>query len=66
MKRFNKWLYKYTEKRLKEIDEHPETNKNIGGISDEDFKFYTTIIIILILTILFACGVRFYTITAPI
>ena len=38
MKRFNKWLYKYTEKRLKELDEYPETNKDIGGILDEDFN----------------------------
>lgn len=66
MKLFSKWLYKYTEKRLKEIEEHPETNKDTGGISNEDFNFYATIVIILILVILFACGVRFYTITAPI
>lgn len=65
MRFIDKWIFNYTEKRLKEIDEHPETNKNIKNISDKDLKFYITIVFILILTILFAFGIRFHTISAP-
>ena len=61
-----KFLDKYVKKRLKEIDEHPETNKDSGSVFDEDFHFYMIFIFICILILFFFLGVRFYQVGAPV
>ena len=41
MKFFYKWENNYIEKKLKELDEHPERNKTSSGILQETLIFYS-------------------------
>ena len=56
MKNFYKWINKwennYIEKKLKELDEHPERNKTSSGILQETLVF-------LIFAIFFGCVIYF-------
>ena len=56
MKNFYKWINKwennYIEKKLKELDEHPERNKTTSGILEETLIF-------LFFAIFFGCVIYF-------
>ena len=56
MKNFYKWINKwennYIEKKLKELDEHPERNKTSSGILQETLIF-------LFFAIFFGCIIYF-------
>ena len=56
MKNFYKWINKwennYIEKKLKELDEHPERNKKSSGILEETLIF-------LFFAIFFGCIIYF-------
>ena len=52
MKFFYKWENNYIEKKLKELDEHPERNKTSSGILQETLIF-------LFFAIFFGCIIYF-------
>lgn len=50
---FSKFVYKVTQKRIDEIEKHPELNKDTGpGVAIKDIVFYLILILVVILSIL--------------
>ena len=55
----NKWENNYIEKKLKELDEHPERNKTSSGILQETLIF-------LFFAIFFGCIIEYSTHSEPL
>ena len=59
MKFFNKWIYKYTENKIKELDKHPELNKQ-SNITNDQVKQRLVIIIIFVLICIMLLIIKFH------